>query len=219
MRFVANFVSILCHPLFLVFFLISLAMMINPYQYYASGSFATGAMHFMNFFLLVLFPMVGVAMLAGLKMISNIRMPEREDRIGPLLITLSFYIWYFINIKDNGAYPDSHRFVALGATLAVGLGFFVNNFNKISLHAIGASAFLTSLFLLIFSLRTSFIDIHLSLIGSYRLSSIFALLFATIMAGAVGSSRLYLKAHTPKEVYGGYVLGVFSQIVAFRIYM
>ena len=193
-------------------------MMINPYEYYTSGSFATGAMHFMNFFLLVLFPAFGVAMLAGLKMISSIRMPEREDRIGPLLITLSFYIWYFINIKDNVAYPDTHRFVALGATLSVALGFFVNNFNKISLHAIGASSFLTSLFLLLFSLQTSFIDIHLPLLGSYRLSSIFVLLITVVMAGAVGSSRLYLKAHSPQEVYGGYILGVFSQIVAFRIY-
>ena len=73
--------------------------------------------------------------------------------------------------------------------------------------------------LLVFSVDCTFVDIQIPLLGSYRLSSIFVLLFAVILAGAIGSARLYLQAHRPEEVYGGYLVGVFAQIIAFRIYL
>ena len=173
----------------------------------------------MDFFLLVLFPLIGVAMLAGLKMISGIQMKKREDRIGPLIMTLAFYIWFFINVKNGSSFPDTLRFVSLGATLSVGLAFFINNFTKVSLHTIGASSLCVALALLLIEKKSTFIDIDLYLIGGFRVSAIFVLLLCIVMAGAVGSARLYLKAHSPEEIYGGYFAGALAQIIAFKIIM
>jgi len=219
MRFVANALSYIFHPLIVGFLLVSIAYGLDRYSYFINGSRAVGAVFIMNFALLVLLPLIGVAMLVGLKMISSYKMPKREERIGPLIITLSFYIWYFININNNQAFPETLRFVALGATLSVGFAFFINNFSKISLHTVGCGSFLIATVLLIFHTKTSFIDIDLGSIGSYRLSTIFVLLLSTLIAGAVGSSRLYLKVHRPQEIYGGYLVGILAQIIAFRIFM
>jgi membrane-associated phospholipid phosphatase len=36
------------------------------------------------------------------------------------------------------------------------------------------------------------------------------------LAGLVGSSRLYLKAHQPMQVYGGFIIGIIAQFIALR---
>jgi len=215
----AKIVSVVFHPLFLGFILVAMTYWIDRYAYYITEPKAIGAMMIMNFFMLVLFPAISIAMLAGLNLISGITMPKREDRIIPLIITLSLYTWYFINVLNNAALPDSLRFVSLGLCLAVGAAFFINNFTKISLHAVGASGLAVALGLLLLSFRKSYIEIDLGMAGEYRVSAIFALLGCIMVCGLVGSSRLYLKAHRPQEVYGGFLVGTLAQIIAYRIMM
>jgi membrane-associated phospholipid phosphatase len=41
-------------------------------------------------------------------------------------------------------------------------------------------------------------------------------LFFVFLAGLVGSSRLYLKAHQPMQVYGGFIIGIIAQFIALR---
>jgi len=218
-RILAKIVSVVFHPLFLAFTLVLAAYWIDRYGYYITEPRAIGAMIIMDFFLLVIFPGISIAMLVGLKLISGITMPKREDRIIPLIITLSLYIWYYINVTNNAALPDSLRFVALGLCLAVGMSFFINNFVKISLHTVGAAGLTMALGLLLIGARKSFIDIDLSMIGEYRVSAIFTLVGCIVMCGLVGTSRLYLKAHRPQEVYGGFLVGCLAQIIAYRIIM
>ena len=154
-------------------------------------------------------------MLFGLKMIKDINMPNREDRIGPLIITLGFYIWFFINIYNNSSFPDTLRFTALGITLTTGIAFFINNFSKPSLHAAGAGSFVMAFGLLLFTTKTP----QITLFGDMSISTIFAFLLCICIAGLIGTSRLYLKAHTPQELFGGYSVGIIAQIIAYRIIM
>ena len=51
----------------------------------------------------------------------------------------------------------------------------------------------------------------------YRLSDRLVIMIAVMLAGIVGTSRLYLKAHKPDEVYGGYTVGILSQMIAYLI--
>ena len=44
------------------------------------------------------------------------------------------------------------------------------------------------------------------------------ILFIVLLSGAVGTARLYLKAHNEQEIYGGYVVGILSQMIAYRIF-
>jgi hypothetical protein len=43
------------------------------------------------------------------------------------------------------------------------------------------------------------------------------LLICTLIAGLVGTVRLYSRAHQEDEIYGGYLTGILSQLLAFQI--
>ena len=91
----------------------------------------------------------------------------------------------------------------LGATLALALMFFINNFIKVSPHAnAAANLFMFSCLLARYTQKNLF----------------FVIVLALLMIGLVGSSRLFLKANTKVELYAGYACGILGQVFAFLIY-
>ena len=217
MKLAAHIISLVFHPLILVLLLVNVSYSLDYFSYYINDQNSIGVLQIMNFVLLVLLPLVGVLVLYGLNMISSFKMSEREDRIAPLIITMTFYIWYFINVFNNAVFPNSLKFIALGITLTVALAFFINNFSKISLHTTGAGSFVVGFALLLFSIKKPFFHLSLWVFAELQVSAIFAFILTIIIAGIIGSSRLYLKAHTTHEVYGGYLAGMIAQLLAFKI--
>jgi len=51
----------------------------------------------------------------------------------------------------------------------------------------------------------------------YNISLLPLIVIFIILSGLLGSSRLYLKAHTPKEVYLGFIIGLISQLTIYYI--
>ncbi|WP_157811676.1 hypothetical protein [Tenacibaculum sp. SZ-18] len=49
----------------------------------------------------------------------------------------------------------------------------------------------------------------------YNVSVIPLILILILLSGLLASSRLHLKAHTPKEVYLGFLLGIFTQLISY----
>ena len=71
-------------------------------------------------------------------------------------------------------------------------------------------------------------SLHLLSIGSaigyfivfQQMNNVFLLpliLIFILLSGLLGTSRLYLKAHTPKEVYLGFFIGLLSQLMVFYL--
>ena len=71
-------------------------------------------------------------------------------------------------------------------------------------------------------------SLHLLSIGSaigyfivfQQINNVFLLpliIIFVLLSGLLGTSRLYLKAHTPKEVYLGFFIGVLSQLMVFYL--
>jgi membrane-associated phospholipid phosphatase len=48
-----------------------------------------------------------------------------------------------------------------------------------------------------------------------RVDILMLILISILLAGALGSSRIILKAHTPAQVYAGYLLGVFGMLLVY----
>ena len=218
MRHLAKVISFLFHPVFLYFYLVVLAYYIDAYSYKIEGAKAIGLLFIMTFFTLVLFPIITVALLKGLHFIPSFTMPKREHRIGALIGTSVFYIWYYINIKNNVAFPLTLEFISLGSAIAVGTAFFINNFSKISLHAIGAGSFIMALVLLIFYTKSSYLTLSFSS-ATYEISTVLILILAILVFGSVGTSRLLLKVHRTDDIFGGYIVGILAQLIAFNIIM
>lgn len=144
-------------------------------------------------------------------------MPDHKERIIPLAITTAFYMWLFINIKNNSTIPVALRMFVLGATISIVFAFLINLFTKISLHAVGMGGLVIIVVLTKFLFSYESFIVHLPVLGTFEVHMNLVILLTIIMAGLIGTSRLYLKAHDLKDIYGGYMVGVLGQLIAFRI--
>ena len=160
-------------------------------------------------------PIIGVLMMRFLGLIDGLEMKNRSDRIGPFIIIGVCYLWLTINFINSSQISDFLTTFMLGATISLFLGFIINIFEKISLHTIGMGGLIAGYLILInyYSYgAASFVwdgteyNIHLMLV--------FILLL--IISGLVGTSRLILGAHIPREVYGGFLVGLLGQVIAMR---
>lgn len=212
-------ISILFHPLLMPCYMLILLMLINPYLFgISSVGEPEGRRLILLIFLYTFFiPAVSITVMYFLGMLQSMSMPEKQERIGPYLITGMLYIWIFYNLYKNGQAPMAYTGFMLGTVIGLFLAFLVNIFSKISVHAVGMGGLVGMIFIsmLFFSYGTFTMDMPGG--GSYEISVALLLMLSILLAGMVGSSRLLLKAHEQADVYGGYAVGFIAQIAAFRI--
>lgn len=198
-------VSVVFHPLFLLSYAVLLLAWANPYLF-GESSFArlienkTYQVEFLQLTIYtVLFPLFGILLMLPLGLISSIRMPDKQERIGPYILTGLLYVWIFLSFKNDSHLPLSAKVFALGTTIALFTAFFINLFSKISIHTVGMGGFLAMLLIIMTRSYQDFSGV---------------LILGIIAAGLVGTARLVLKAHEPNDIYGGYFIGFVSQFVA-----
>ena len=218
MKLTAKAISVLFHPLFMIGYMLIILLVTNPYMFSLQDEKAQFLLLFSVFILTVFFPLFSIFMMVKLDLVSSFQMENKTERIGPLVATGTFYLWLYINIKGNSVVPPAFSFFVLGATIALFLSLLLNSFTKISLHTVGMGGMLAgTMFMRYFYTYDQF---FLKVFGgTLAISTNLILLTVIVIAGAVGTSRLLLKAHDPMDVYGGYLVGIFAQIVAFRIVM
>jgi hypothetical protein len=122
-----------------------------------------------------------------------------------------------VNIKDNDLVPEIFTYYLLGVIIALFTAFFINNFTKISLHAIGISSIVAALFFLKFAFDYNDFVLKFSPDQVYIVSLDLLIIVSLIIAGVVGTSRMFLKAHSLDQIYGGYLVGAFAHLVAYLI--
>jgi hypothetical protein len=209
--------SVLFHPLLIPSYMLLLLMMINPYLFGVSSLQDEPARLLLLLVFLYTFfiPAISIAVMYFLGMIGDISMPDRQERIGPYLITGMLYLWVYYNFSQNGQLPPAYVSFMLGVVVALFLSFLINIFSKISLHAVGMGGLIGMLVISFFwfSYGTFTVDVRSG--GPVEVSMLHLLMGATVLAGAVGTARLLLKAHDPADVYGGYFIGFTAQIVSF----
>lgn len=141
------------------------------------------------FMLTAVSPLIAMVVLKTFGYISSYDMPNRKERIIPLLLTVLLYsisLIYFWRDRQIMI-----LLIMIGVTLSVLITTIVTHFTKISIHAVGMGGLLSVL-------ATEL----------YWISNIFnASVILILIAGLVCTARLYLKAHTPRQVWWGFALG------------
>ena len=203
MKITAHIISIICHPLLMLTYGLLFMMWANPYQFGSvSGNdmtlYMVGSIAGISFF----FPTFSLLLMRGLGMIESLQVQDREERIIPYVSTGVFYLWLSINIYKTNIFPYVFEVFAVGATIALFMAFFINNFTKISMHTVGIGGFLAMVILTMVNTSVPLYDLRPILLG------------VIILAGLVGTARLVLKAHVPKQIYGGYAVGFLGQFAA-----
>ena len=126
--------------------------------------------------------------------VSEIMMPDREQRYIPFLFTAMIYITSGWLIFRNPKLIDYHisdlLFLVAGIMLITAL---ISKFWKISAHATAMGGLLGVLFRLVFCY--------------YGMDYIYALAISLVCTGIVMTARLYLGAHDSEQVTAGVILG------------
>ena len=124
--------------------------------------------------------------------INDLQLTDAKTRNLPLLATAIYYSVGYYLIKVKIPLPMPLQLYFLGALLAVVLNMFINRYYKISSHAIGVGGLFGGV---------------LSFMYLFHIGQVTPLVLCAFLMGIVATSRLYLQAHTPSQVYFGLLLG------------
>ena len=197
-RILAKFFSYLFHPLFIPVYLAYFIMEVRSYEFAGLDDWNRTLKMLLIVISCTLVPLFAVLLLRGLHFIDSIFLKTQKDRIIPYIICMTFYfsIWYYF--KKNHEIKDLVS-MSMGIFNASVFGFLFNIFMKVSMHAIAVGVMCTFVALLGFTDTVSY---------SFYLAA------AILIAGLVCTSRLIVSDHRPKEIYFGFLIGVFSQLAA-----
>ena len=147
LRYLAKFISFIFHPLFIPTFFMYFLIIVVPYKFEGISDWQLKMRVFSVFWLTAFFPSFAVFLLWRLKFSESFFLRTQKERIIPYVITMFFYWWmYYLsrNFKDQ---PIDLKYFYFGIFIATSLGLIVNNFIKVSLHAIGISGLLMAILL------------------------------------------------------------------------
>jgi hypothetical protein len=217
-RAFAQFFSAIGHPMLILLYILLLMLATNPFLFGVRSMDETRAVVLLIsvFASTVLIPGVGVALMKPLGLVNSLELADKQERIGPYIVTGVFYLWLFKNLISLGQTPILYAKFVLGATIGLFLAFFINIFTKISAHTVGMGGLLAMILLLMGNWPDPMAGIP-AFGGTVMLSMYYVLIFAVLLAGLVGSARLALRAHDPAQVYLGYVTGFGAVMVGYGI--
>ena len=189
----SEFLSFAGHPLLMTSVIMAVILYFSP-ELIGSVSIESRYQIIGLFFILTfIMPVLNITILRFSSNISSFTLEDRKERFLPYLFTAIFYgttAWFILFHFEMGLYITV-IFLSVFAVLL--LSMIINFFWKISVHGAGV---------------WGAVGIFLALNMKSPDNALFWPLFIIILlAGAVSSSRLYLGAHTPLQVYMGGLLG------------
>lgn len=202
--FVARALSWLGHPLLVLTYVLLLLSAVDPFAFGANKLIEKHNMTlvFYVFFTTFLIPALGIGLMKPLGLVKSLTLADKQERIGPYIITGVFYLWMFKNISTSGSAPHLYAVFVLGAVVGLFFAFFVNIFFKISAHACGMGALVGIVLLLAFKWAGKSLSL-----GSFTLSPNALLASSFVFAGLVCSARMSLRQRNLSEIGIGFALG------------
>ena len=193
-------ISYVLHPLLFAFMGSFIYLYLTPKHVVKEQEYIILFVVFVSTYII---PIILLALLKKVKLIDDYHLKSINERKFPVLffIMLSFLIGralLAIHIVDLLA------FSFFGVAFALSFTYLLFNIKiKTSLHTLGIGGIIGFVMVMSYEYQLNF-------------NAFLAGLF--VIAGLIGISRLALNAHSPKEVYIGYVLGIVSQFMSFQIY-
>ncbi len=135
MKTLYDLLSYAGHPLFLPFYLLTSTLVLIPNYYGYAVPQRALILVIQTFVTLILLPGLSVFFMQRLGLVSDLTMPKRQERFIPLVVMLTFYLWYYSNLRSLPfALPEYVDYI-LGIVIGIGLLLLFTLFNKISMHA------------------------------------------------------------------------------------
>jgi hypothetical protein len=195
------FFSYLFHPIFipvyaaLLYFFLNDALFTIPQTYFAIIQIVI---------ITILLPILFFFLLRISGQVDSIMISKISQRKIPLVIQCFLSILLVRKSVTLNHFPEFHFFFLGGLFSTILALIFLFLKIKASLHMIAMSAL--ALFVIGLSIHTQTRNINV-------------IAFLVLMNGFVASSRLEMKAHTPKELVIGFLLGIIPQLLLLRFWL
>lgn len=199
-QYLAHLFSYVFHPLFVPTYFFLYLMQVLPFEFVGITDWQLKMRLFSVAWLTAFFPAFAVFLLWRLKLSDSIFLRTQKERIIPYVVTMFFYWWMYYLSRNFTDQPIVLKFFYLGIFVASAIGMTVNNFMKVSLHAMGIAGLTTAIILV-------------SLF--YSVNNVSWVPLSVLIAALVISARLVVSDHTKKELIVGLFIGIFTQIAAY----
>lgn len=199
---IAKIISYLFHPLLMPTYGFALLFYTNNYIATFTASEAKLLILGVTFVFTFLLPCINVLILLKTGRIKSLEMETNGERVLPYIGTVLYYFALFY-LFYNADFPKVFRIVVLGAALSVIAAIVINFKWKISAHTTGIGGVAGAMMGLVYRLQ---------------LDMTFVLMLVLLLSGLVGFARLRLNAHTPAQVYSGFLLGFGVELLLMVLY-
>jgi membrane-associated phospholipid phosphatase len=195
------FFSYLFHPLLLIVWVSLYLLYFNDSIFLGLDSFDRLKVFLRIISTSVFLPLVTVLLLKALGFIQSIQLHTQKERIIPYVACITFFFWsYYVARQLQDPAPLKAFLLTLFISASVAL--IINNYFKVSMHAIGAGSLLAFFILLLFN---------------GKIESGLPLTFALFIAGITCTSRLIAGRHHPFDIGFGFVMGFLLQLISWWI--
>ncbi len=199
-----RFLSYVFHPLFIPAYIAAYVIYLHPYAFSSFDDRQKLVRLISIFTISAFFPAITVFLLWRLKFADSIFLRTQKERIIPYVASITYFFWAFYVSRNIPGSPPSMTFFFLGIFLSASAALMANNYFKISMHALAVGGGATFMVLL-------------GLVSGEPMT--LAISISSIIAGLVCTSRLLISDHHPFEVFFGFFVGAFFQIVACYVIM
>ncbi|MCC6817041.1 MAG: hypothetical protein IT267_11560 [Saprospiraceae bacterium] len=214
---IARISAYLFHPLFLLLINLILILMIRPHWFGVNKWTDKSLLIILVGIYSVFIPGISVLMLKLLGVIKTFELKEKHERIFPLISCMIFYLWLWVNLKQDLGIPSMWIYLMMCSIVGFAIILALNNWIKVSLHTFGivSSLIFWMVFTLIYCNNSSCGFLLLS--GKFIFPIEFFLMILFIIAGWLMTSRMILGAHTLNEIVGGILVAILSNIISYQI--
>jgi hypothetical protein len=189
--------SYLFHPLLLIVWVSLYLLYINDTIFLGLDSFDRLKIFLRIISTSVLLPLVTVLLLKALDFIKSIQLHTQKERIIPYVACITFFFWSFYVARQLND-PAPLKAFLLTLFISASAGLIINNYFKVSMHAMGAGSLLAFFILLLYN-------------GS--IESGLPLTLAVFIAGITCTSRFIAGKHHPFDIGFGFFMGFVLQLI------
>ncbi len=193
----SQLIAVLLHPLFMPLYGTWILLHSGSYLSYTTSPILQRFIYLIVFVSTYLLPALSAWLLWQKGWIGSMEMKERKERSVPFLAALVCYT-AGIYLLFKLPVPRLFGIMVGGGALAIFWAFLVNLRWKISIHMIGIGGLMGLMY---------------GYARYFHVSMIWPLAILAILSGLLGTARLIREAHSPAQIYTGFVGGFLIEFV------
>ncbi len=197
----ANILSVVFHPVFIPLYLMTAVLCSNAYFALVLDFRLKVFLWLFTLTATTILPLLSASLFKRIGLVSSLIMPRKRERVIPFLVSAAYYVIAYFSLRHIHSLPYIYPALFRVTASLILLASLITMYWKISIHAISIG---------------SAAGVFLSLLLDGYSFFFIPFLLGILVGGLVASARLTLRAHTPEQVYAGFLTGFVYMLFSFQ---